>query len=121
MENIKQKWIEALRSGKYTQARNQLQDELGGNCCLGVLLKVADMGHLIDQHINIREENDNPENDPLHDESLSYDLCREIGADFLLNSAVGGNELEIQHLMHMNDTDMLDFNQIASYIEEHIK
>ncbi|WP_441235620.1 hypothetical protein [Bradyrhizobium sp. 930_D9_N1_4] len=38
--NLKAKWVEALRSGEYKQARNALRD---GNryCCLGVLCKVA--------------------------------------------------------------------------------
>lgn len=33
---IKQRWVEALRSGKYTQARQRLCMG-GGMCCLGVL------------------------------------------------------------------------------------
>jgi hypothetical protein len=33
---IKQKWVDALRSGKYQQTQNRLHDE-NGFCCLGVL------------------------------------------------------------------------------------
>lgn len=41
-EAIKEKWIEALRSGEYTQARNSLyrlhaDDRSRSYCCLGVL------------------------------------------------------------------------------------
>ena len=33
---IKQKWVDALRSGEYQQTQNRLHDE-NGFCCLGVL------------------------------------------------------------------------------------
>lgn len=33
-------WVEALRSGKYTQGHNQLQSD-EGYCCLGVAVRVA--------------------------------------------------------------------------------
>ena len=39
--NLKQKWVRALRSGKYTQAIGQLKTE-DGFCCLGVLCDVYD-------------------------------------------------------------------------------
>jgi hypothetical protein len=45
---IKEKWLEALRSGKYKQTRGALRrpaknnsDWPGGYCCLGVLCKVV--------------------------------------------------------------------------------
>lgn len=38
---IKAKWIEALRSGKYSQAPNVLRGPQG-HCCLGVLCDVVD-------------------------------------------------------------------------------
>lgn len=35
---IKKKWVEALRSGKYKQAKDRLLDAgTGGMCCIGVL------------------------------------------------------------------------------------
>lgn len=39
-ESIKKKWIEALRSGKYKQGRNELKNEKDEMCCLGVLCQV---------------------------------------------------------------------------------
>ena len=36
-QEIKTKWIEALRSGEYKQGREWLLDNGGGYCCLGVL------------------------------------------------------------------------------------
>jgi hypothetical protein len=37
---VKKKWVEALRSGKYPQARDRLAKP-DGYCCLGVLCEVA--------------------------------------------------------------------------------
>lgn len=40
---IKQKWVKALRSGRYTQGRGRLERIVDGerhNCCLGVLCRV---------------------------------------------------------------------------------
>lgn len=45
--DIKQQWLEALRSGKYQQGQGQLvsvdedDDSVTGHCCLGVLADVA--------------------------------------------------------------------------------
>ena len=36
---VKERWINALRSGKYKQGQGSLLDEAGGYCCLGVLVK----------------------------------------------------------------------------------
>lgn len=38
---VKQKWIKALRSGEYKQAKGQLTTLTGEDCCLGVLCKLA--------------------------------------------------------------------------------
>lgn len=37
---VKRKWVEALRSGKYPQSRDFLQNRQG-YCCLGVLCELA--------------------------------------------------------------------------------
>lgn len=38
---VKQKWVAALRSGEYKQARKQLRsDDSSGYCCLGVLCEL---------------------------------------------------------------------------------
>ena len=43
IEEIKAKWVEALRSGKYTQARHALKGDRGF-CCLGVLCDISGVG-----------------------------------------------------------------------------
>lgn len=39
-KELKAKWVEALRSGKYKQGRSRLK-HAGRHCCLGVLCEVA--------------------------------------------------------------------------------
>lgn len=39
-KELKQKWIDALRSGEYKQTKGTLRDT-NGHCCLGVLCDVA--------------------------------------------------------------------------------
>lgn len=40
---LKTKWVEALRSGEYTQASGKLRDDAtNGYCCLGVLCDLID-------------------------------------------------------------------------------
>lgn len=43
-QELKAKWVAALRSGKYKQAKGTLNDCGGGYCCLGVLLDVSGRG-----------------------------------------------------------------------------
>lgn len=38
---IKKRWLEALRSGKFKQGRGQLRDSRDQLCCLGVLCELA--------------------------------------------------------------------------------
>lgn len=62
-QEIKQKWVEALESGKYKQGKGRLKSD-DAYCCLGVLC---------DLYINetgngewIKEEKDLPEDSPKH-------------------------------------------------------
>jgi hypothetical protein len=43
--SLKEQWLEGLRSGEYKQGKYALQDEHGGYCCLGVLVKVHGQNH----------------------------------------------------------------------------
>lgn len=43
---LRQKWLDALRSGKYSQAQNTLYSEGEGYCCLGVLEHIAMKGNV---------------------------------------------------------------------------
>jgi hypothetical protein len=44
-KEAKEMWIDALRSGKYTQCKSCLRDTNDSYCCLGVLVKVFEEYH----------------------------------------------------------------------------
>lgn len=51
-KSIANKWVKALRSGKYTQTKNNLCNDVG-HCCLGVLCEL----YIKDTKDNIKSEN----------------------------------------------------------------
>lgn len=95
-KELKAKWIEALRSGKYQQTRAQLYREHAtatdpaGYCCLGVLCKVAPIA--IDEPVA----------------SMAYGT---------LHGMLG--DKAVDKLWTMND-DGASFVQIADYIEANL-
>jgi hypothetical protein len=97
-QEIKTKWVAALRSGNYKQGRYVLRDESGFYCCLGVLCEV------IGDEIEPTEA------------YLSVARRNELG----LNADHPGTEhSEQSHLAHMND-DGKSFAEIADYIEANL-
>lgn len=44
-KEIKSKWVEALRSGKYEQAKGMLRTQNGKFCCYGVLCEITGVPH----------------------------------------------------------------------------
>lgn len=100
---LKAKWIEALRSGKYQQAKARLRTAESRFCCLGVLAEVqgATWDHF-----------DCP--------FIAGEMVRAKMGDWLKDNAAGGLTMGQQtRLSDMNDTGS-SFAQIADYIEEHL-
>lgn len=90
---IKQRWVDALRSGKYKQCRYRLSNG-AEHCCLGVLADVAEIEYIKGW---------------IGYDSLGYEsIERMIGHD---NS---------QLLWRMNDRDKSSFEEIADYIEANL-
>jgi hypothetical protein len=92
---IKAKWLEALRSGKFKQGFGQLQKD-DAYCCLGVLcvaasLKINRAGEAV-----LGGEGYSPFHKLLGDEAMTYRLYR------------------------MNDSDEKSFPEIADYIEANL-
>ncbi len=48
MSNLKEKWVKALRSGKYSQTTGKLRKP-DGFCCLGVLCDISGKGEWEDR------------------------------------------------------------------------
>lgn len=135
-EDLKQRWITALRSGEYEQATGTLKNitEDGvGYCCLGVLAEISGRGnwqeYQCDDDGNWQEceyDNDNGytpnatyEMD-LHEThySMSETLCDAVLDEFGITSDAAGL------LMALNDGDMPyrhhTFKEIADIIESDI-
>lgn len=107
---LKQKWIQALRSGSYEQGREYLRTELksGENrfCCLGVL------GHMIDPtRWKKRHE--------LRHETIFVFVALDESSLFL-GEEIAGLDLPTQErLSEMND-DGRSFDEIADWIEANV-
>jgi hypothetical protein len=98
---IKQKWVDALRSGKYKQGQTYLLNkENGSYCCLGVLCEVVGASGWQD------------------DAQLPPEIQDLTGVSALgrIPNAIHGYDL----LSALNDSLKYDFNRIADIIEEQL-
>lgn len=126
-EDVKKKWVAALRSGEYAQTRNYLavtevvKDSLikPGFCCLGVLCEVA-----IENGVPL-------EVDTINSKSFGYKEYDEMSGNLppSVKKFAGINvesvlevpyEGDIHNLATLNDVYGLDFNQIADIIEREL-
>jgi len=101
-KEIADKWVEALRSGKYKQTKNHLKDECG-YCCLGVLCDISNLGSW---DIGAKSYG-----------GMSGALCDKV-RDWAGISNEAGYFLDGGNLINFNDVEHLDFNQIAKLIEQ---
>ena len=92
---LKAKWVAALRSGKYEQARCQLSDGVGF-CCLGVLCELMKRPYT--------PEFSFPSTDIQAEAGLNASNCKVLAN---LNDGAGGS---IRH----------SFPEIADYIEKNL-
>lgn len=106
---IKARWVEALRSGRYKQGRGALRMKDDTYCCLGVLCDLidpegwGDVGCLPETPIYAWSR---------ASEELAYDYLPED-----LRDEVGLDEEDQSNLTCMND-DGTSFGEIADYIEK---
>lgn len=98
-KRLKAKWVKALRSGDFEQARGFLVGA-DGYCCLGVL------GTICGVPIN-----------EMRGEGFLCNVNDEILGPY--NSVVRGRNLE-RRLAAMNDNEKSSFKSIASYIERYL-
>lgn len=117
-KEVKEKWVAALRSGKYAQSKQRLKTKYG-YCCLGVLCDLA-----------VKEGicKENPGED-IADEEISFDERTSILPQSVLNWANIDSinphvKLESRiypiTLAECNDSLDLDFNEIANIIEKQL-
>ena len=104
-KQLKNKWVKALRSGKYVQTQGVLKERLPGNnkyahCCLGVLGELCGVTSMTgSQSILIK--------------GLGLKGITKVPKDFLENSILQDT------LAEMND-DGYSFTEIADYIEKEL-
>ena len=104
---LKAKWVAALRSGEYTQARETLCDEGDAFCCLGVLLSISDKGYWNGPLYEFEREYDD-DGDPI---VCDGDLGRFGRRMFGISDTAEAS------LITMNDDQNKSFAEIADYIE----
>lgn len=106
------KWLTALRSGKYQQCKGKMNHK-GGYCCLGVLQKVVD-GKVEDSGFpSISWLNDH--NIQFKTHNISYVTTPDIG--FLNNPNLSG----LISASQANDYYDRSFNEIADLLEHCIE
>lgn len=110
---LKKKWVEALRSGKYKQGKRVLKEKIAGvehYCCLGVLCDVDNK--------SLWEKQSDPNREGL----FSYMGLINSLPDHLLQELQGNlyPDREQRQLMIMNDCGK-SFEEIAGLIEECIE
>jgi hypothetical protein len=101
----KQKWIEALRSGKYEQGESRLRSVEDCYCCLGVLCDLVDPNGWLPAT-----------------GGTCYDHISQYASGYPTGNVYNAAELDPQVagvLANMNDTGK-SFEEIASYIERHL-
>lgn len=122
MDNkLKQKWIDALRSGRYIQGKKFLKRSVNDApkyCCLGVLCEIEGKEwNLIADFTNnvMRYDVQSPE-----DKVLVYAAESSVGMLPEHTRILVGLPSSIEHeLIRMNDQGT-DFNEIANYIERRV-
>ena len=118
---VKEKWVEALRSGEYKQGTNYLRSHNDRFCCLGVLCDIAEKEGIVEAE-RYWEFDDEVEDDPFA--NYSYD-----GTDTSLPIPVriwagldpeeGWNPMLVSDsCIQLNDSEGFTFEQIADEIEE---
>lgn len=110
-QEVKEKWVAALRSGDYQQGTQKLNKD-GKYCCLGVLCELA-----VNEGICKSKE----ESGITYYDSASnlppFSVKVWAGWD---GESFGNPEINHYCLSDWNDKELLSFNEIADLIEKHL-
>lgn len=124
-EDIKNTWVNALRSGKYKQGKNLLKLETNGQynyCCLGVLCELAVENKIIEESSIKHFLFPSPGGSHYFENGKSYleDKVLEWSGISTNNGKfdTDKNGLPIT-LAKLNDDEGYTFEEIANVIEEH--
>jgi hypothetical protein len=108
-----QMWIDALRSGKYSQGREYLwkADDAGKKCycALGVLLQIV-----APENLRLQPFSYNPKFSNSATISLKFKI--DMGLNWLPDPSDEINDFA-DHIINMNDAQEKTFDEIADHIE----
>ena len=117
---IKQKWLNALRSGEYTQSQERLRSD-DGYCCLGVLCdlyidenKGYDWSEDVNHYLFISHNSDSYYEDNYLPFPVMEWACLKDSNPIVIDNDGGRVALS-----DLNDTGV-SFNEIADYIEKQL-
>ena len=115
---VKEKWLEALRSGEYKQVDGFLRTRSDGYCCLGVLSQIASDEGVVDQPKEVngayRWTNENGASNNMY-------LLPEVMEWAGLDSHSGSITTEDYHLsLSQKNDEGTPFSEIADLIEKHL-
>lgn len=119
--SVKKRWVEALRSGKYTQGVGELKTAGGSFCCLGVLCDVVKDDALVKGEWqvdaygsrNFAVDGDFSSTEPPHTVDVRAINARSITrGDWSWSPLIARNDFN-------NDDYAFTFDVIADIIEEH--
>lgn len=124
--DIKAKWLEALRSGEYEQGENWLQAN-GKYCCLGVLCELAVEAGIVDKDPGQSYVTFDREPAILPDRVITWaglPKSSPVPEVFYHGEVVGLSDLNdgvtIFNPVSGEERTKLDFSQIADIIEEQL-
>jgi hypothetical protein len=121
-QEIKAKWVAALRSGEYKQGIEQLKDCNGNFCCLGLLCDLAEKEGIVESSPQETEEYGSGDfgyrmkgsEDSFEFETLPKAVMDWAGLDSD-NPIIGDNN----RATYCNDVCRMSFNKIADLVEKH--
>lgn len=114
--DVKKRWVEALRSGKYKQAHGQLTHGIG-YCCLGVLCEVEKFPEWDGKYI-FAEVPDNAGRSICDENELPEHILARVGLS--QNDQVTLIRLNDGHIREGKIVEAVDFPEIADYIEKNL-
>lgn len=108
-KEIRDKWCQALRSGKYSQATGYLCDGTSF-CCLGVLCEVNN------EKRTLSDIRDLDKDIPLYSYYIKNTECEYDIPEGYCDL----NQETIEKLVELNDDEECSFDEIADYIERNL-
>lgn len=119
-KRIKQLWIDELRSGKYKQCYSTLKNNNNEFCVIGILFNIIKYELKLEFIKKDDKYNYYLDISKVNLEYLSnkkYDYSSEI---LILLKYHEMKDSDINNIIIMNDSDKLNFDQLATYIESYL-